>query len=237
VVADEVSLDSLLRGKIRVYQPRRGARVTLDPLFLADFVAGSRARRVLDLGCGTGVIGLALAMRDARARVVGVELHPAMAELARRNVELNGLGERMEIVEADLRRLKLDATFDLVVSNPPYHDDGRPAARADRTLARHQVECTLADVAAAAKRLALPRGRVAVVYPADGLGELVAALTEAGFAWRRLRAIHSVAEELARRVLVEAVRGYKGGLEILPPLVVHGADRKTFTDEARQILE
>ena len=230
--------DELLRGRIRLYQPARGPRVSLDALLLADF-ARRRGRRVVDLGCGTGVVAIALLASDARARAAGVELQPELAALARRNAELNGVADRLEIVEGDLARphdLPLAAHgFDLVVANPPYHR-GRPAPSAERAVARHEIAATLSDVLAAARRLLAPRGQAALVYPAEQSAELAAALLAGGLRPRVLRFVHSVAGEPARRVLALAGAGYRGGVEVLPPLVVHGPDRRAYTDEAARIL-
>jgi tRNA1(Val) A37 N6-methylase TrmN6 len=228
--------DQLLRGRIRLYQPARGPRVSLDALLLADFArAHGGGGRVVDLGCGTGVVAIALLAGDARARGAGVELQPALAELARRNAALNGVADRLDIVEADLTRPIALGPFDLAVANPPYHR-GRPAPSAERALARHQVAATLTDVIAAARRLLGPKGRLALVYPAESVAELVPALVASGLRPRLLRFVHSVADEPARRVLALGVAGYRGGAAVLPPLVVHGPDRRSYTAEAAAIL-
>ena len=234
---EDETLDELLRGQIRLYQPRRGARVSLDPLLLADFAGRAPVRRVVDLGCGSGVIALALARRGAEG-LVGVEILPHMAALARRNAALNGVD--MTIVEGDLRRPDLlePESFDVAVANPPYAPKGRgrrPPAE-DRALARQEIACTIDDVVAAARRLLAPRGRFAVVFPAERLGELTVVLARHGLPPRLVRPVHSVADEPARRVLVEGVREHRGGVTLLPPLVVHERDRRTFTEEAARIL-
>ena len=236
-----LTCDELLRGRLRLWQPARGPRVSLDSLLLADFAAGRRGPRlgrVLDLGCGGGVVALAMAGRDPAARFVGVELQPELAALARRNAALNGVDGRLEIVEGDLRRrLPLAAGFDLAVSNPPYRSaaEGR-RPRADRALARQELSCTIADVVGAARRWLKPRGSLALVFPADRLPDLVALLVDGGLRPRALRPVHSLADEPARRVLVWACSGYKGGVTVEPPLVVHQPDRRTYTEEARSIL-
>jgi tRNA1Val (adenine37-N6)-methyltransferase len=230
------TLDELLRGRIKVYQPRRGARVTLDPLLLADF-AGTRARRVVDLGCGVGVVAIAILSAAPHATAVGVELQPELAELARKNAALNGLEDRLRVVEGDLRRRGLvDGSADLVVANPPYFDTSRPAPARDRALSRQEIAATLGDVLEAARRLLAPRGRVAVILPASRLVELVSGLAARKLAPTELRFVHSVAGEPARRVLARAVAGGRGAPVILPPLVVHEDDRRSYTPEARRIL-
>jgi tRNA1(Val) A37 N6-methylase TrmN6 len=231
------TLDLLLRGRLKLYQPRDGNRVSLDALLLADFAAAGRPRRILDLGCGNGVVALALALRFPAAAIVGVELQAPLAALARRNAELNDV--RLDVVEGDLARpaaLPLaPASFDLVVSNPPFYPTGR-GARGARDVERHEVAVTVAEVAAAAARFAKVKAMISLVFPAERSAELLAALSEADLAPRVVRPVVSVAGEPARRVLVAAQKGYRGGLSLLWPLVIHRDDRRTYTDEAARIL-
>jgi tRNA1(Val) A37 N6-methylase TrmN6 len=240
----EETLDELLRGRLRMLQPRRGPRVSLDGLLLAAFAARhvSPLGRTLDLGCGSGVIALALAVRDPTARLVGVELQAALAVLARRNARLNGVADRVLFVEGDLRRprampLEPDA-FDVCVANPPFHREqgGRWAHGRERALARQEITCTVDDVARAARRFLRSRGRLAVVFPADRLPALLGTLGDHGLRARVLRPVHSIGDEPAKRVLVLAAKDYKGGVTVEAPLVVHRADRKSYTDEAAEIL-
>lgn len=233
------TLDELLRGRLRLLQPRQGARVTADPLYLADFAAAARGERVADLGCGTGVLALALLLRRPRATAVGVEIVPRLVSLARRNAALNGLEARLEIVEADLRAAGLAAeSFELVVANPPYFaGEGRAAKGEERQLARSEIACRLDELLAAARRLLAPRGELCVIVPAERVAELCLGCEAVGLAPRALRFVHSVTGEPARRLLLRAGRDYRGTPEVLAPLVVHGADRRQYTDEAAAILD
>jgi tRNA1Val (adenine37-N6)-methyltransferase len=228
-----------LRGRLRLLQPRRGARVTADPLLLADFAGGRPGRRIADLGCGTGVVALALLVDDAGATAVGVEIQPRLADLARRNAVQNRVADRMTVVEGDLleRHAALPGeSFDLVVANPPYHHDGRPPPTEERALARQEVACSLDGVLAAARRLLRPRGEAALILPAERVAELFAGLAAVGLPPRTLRFVHSVDGEPARRLLVRAARDYRGAPSVLAPLVMHGPDRHGFTVEAARIL-
>ena len=79
-----------------------------------DLALQSSGTNVLDLGCGSGVLGIALCL-TRRARVVAVDIAPAAVEAALHNAALNGVSDRFDIEQGDARRVK--GTFDLVLAN------------------------------------------------------------------------------------------------------------------------
>src|SRR3954471_10626421 len=95
--SDEVTADTLLKGRVRLYQPARGARMSLDPVLLAGFVSPPFGR-FLDIGTGTGAVAFLLLARDADAQGVAVEIQPKLAALATRGRDDNGWQDRLEIL-------------------------------------------------------------------------------------------------------------------------------------------
>jgi tRNA1(Val) A37 N6-methylase TrmN6 len=241
------TVDEVLGGRLVLHQPRRGARVTMDPLLLVQFVLEHGARRgrlgrVLDVGTGTGVIACALALADRRAEVVAVEIEPRLAALAGKNAGKNHVADRVAVVAGDVRALGRGAIgaehFDVVVANPPYTEAGRgriPPAP-DRAVARAETALTLSDVVELARRRLAPRGRLALILPAGRLGALGGTLAAARLELEVLRPVHSVAAEPARRILVLVGRGRPGATRIEPPLVIHTGEPKRYTAEATRWL-
>ncbi len=226
-----------------MWQPKEGYRFSVDPLLLLDFIGASRVARAADLGSGCGVIALGLAQRFADARIIAVELQPRLAQLARLNADENGLGERVIVLEIDLadarlaRSLLTGASFDLVVSNPPFRPLGEGSANPDdeEAVARHELRLTLADLAREMRRMLQPGGRAAVVYPAERLATLLATLAREGLRPLRLRCVHARVGEPATRVLVEARKGARGNLVIEAPLILHD-EAGCYTPDARRAL-
>ncbi|EOD35014.1 HemK methyltransferase family member 1 [Emiliania huxleyi CCMP1516] len=92
---------------------------------LVELVAQAHgdAAAFLDVGCGTGAIGLALLSRLPAARCVGIDVSASAAALAARNAELCGLDDRYSAAAVDggvAAWRPSDQRFDVVVSNPPY---------------------------------------------------------------------------------------------------------------------
>lgn len=233
---EEVTHDTLLRGRVTIVQPVRGYRTSLDPVLLASFLAPPFGR-FIDLGCGTGAVGFILLARDPAASGVGVEIQARLARLTARGIAKNGFEARFHVETGDVRALagRL-GKFDLVATNPPYRPVGTGVLPpdAERSLANHEVSLALREWLDAAVKLTAPQGRLGVVFPADRLPELRAGLEGRGLGTIRLRLVIPQAGEPARRVLVEARWG-RAALAEEPPLVVH--ERGAFTEEARRWLE
>lgn len=233
------TLDPILGGLVRVLQRERGYRFSLDALLLADFATGAPARHALDLGTGSGVIALILAATGAAERVTGLEVQASLAELARRATLLNDLGERVAIIQGDLKdpeSLPRDL-FDLVVSNPPFRalTESPPSPNRERAIARHEVAATMFEVARAAKRAMRSGGRACFIYPAARLAEACATLTKNGLWPRRLRLVHPRLDAAGELFLLEARKEKGAPLDVLPPLIIH--ERKGgYTPTLKKLL-
>lgn len=223
------TLDELSGYDLRIIQPRHGYRFSVDPLLLADFAAVRRGERCVDLGTGCGVIALLLARLGPECSVTGVEFQQVMADIATRNVHLNGLSGRVGIVEEDVvslrARFPVDS-FDLVVSNPPYRrpGTGKVSPRSGRDDARHESTATLADFLAAAKYLVKPSGRICLIYHTSRLPELMARAAQEKLAPLKLRMVHGNGRMEARMFMIELAKGRNAELRVEPPLMVRGED-------------
>ncbi len=237
---NDETLDTLVDGRLRLYQSRAGYRFSLDALLLAHFVTVKARQRVVELGVGNGAVSLLLSHLHPTTTLAGVEVQPAMAERARRAVALNNLQERITVVDGDVREsraLLAPSSFDVAVSNPPFRKptSGRISANRERQLARHELAGGLTDFIAAAAYLLRPKGWLALIYGAERAVELLAALRAGGLEPKRLRWVHSFVEDSALLVLVEAVKGGRSGVAVEAPLVIYRAG-KQYSPEAAAIV-
>jgi tRNA1Val (adenine37-N6)-methyltransferase len=234
------TLDALFDGRLKLFQSRRGYRVSIDPLLLAYFVSIRRGEKVVDLGTGTGVICLALAHLYSSASLTGIEIQPALAERAERNVRLNGFDGRVKIIAGDVRgRQDLKPhSFDVAVCNPPYRrpSSGRISIHDEKRIARHELNGDLLAFLRAAAFFLRHKGRMALVYLAGRSADLVAAMRQTGIEPKRLRMIHSFSEAQASLILLEGVKGGKPDLTVLPPLVIYRRG-KDYTDEVAAMID
>jgi tRNA1(Val) A37 N6-methylase TrmN6 len=232
-----------LGRRVRLRQSRRGLRAGTDAALVVAAARSHARGRILDLGAGTGAIGLSLAVLDPALEVALVDIDPEMAALAAQSVALNGCAGRVQALTADAEQLArspparrpLGAPFDLVVMNPPFTNarGSRPPPDPGRARARVAREGSLAHWVAAAAALLKPRGALVMIYRPDGLPALLAAL-QPSFGAIALRAVQARIDRAAMRILALARKGGRAPLTIMPPLILH-EEEGTFTPLATAI--
>ena len=230
--------DELWVGGPRFAVSSDGFKLSTDSVLLAHFCEKLRAKKILDLGCGAGVLPILLHLSHPAAEIGGIEIRPESAELARRNLAANGQNAD-RILTGDLRshRTLLTAgAYDLVVSNPPYFASGSglTAPEEVRATARDERCCTLDDLCTAANYLCRWGGAFALVHRPERLSEIFCTMTAHGLEPKRLRTVQYDVNHAPNLVLVEARRGGKPGLEIEKPLLLCNADGSD-SDEVKQI--
>lgn len=202
--------------------PKAGHRLTTDSVLLAGFIRPiEKGCRIVDLGTGTGAMPLLIIAKDPGVHVTGIEIDAGLAALARENVSINGLGEKIEVIEGDLREIAKrypEGAFDVVMSNPPYvrKGAGRISPVRSRATARSEELCTLPELIRASGHLAGKKGRISFVYPASRLAEMLKELEEAGLKAIRIRFIHSGKKKEAGLFLIEA--GRTGEMRVEEPV-------------------
>lgn len=225
---------------IKLFQAKDGYRFSVDALLLEHFISAKRLEQGIELGTGSGVISILLAKRLKGTRIIAVEIQKTLAERATRNVHLNCLDERIEILEKDIKELKKiypANKFDFVFSNPPFRKTktGRLSIYEERAVARHEIEITLPDLIKTASYLIKHSGKFFLIYHPFRLAELISLLQKAKLEPKRIRFVHSKTGEEAKMVLIEAVKGSGAWLKIVPPLYIYEKDN-AYTSELKKIL-
>ena len=224
VTRDSIALRGA--GVVSIAQPKKGFRFTLDSVLLADFCRIKPSDRILELGAGTGVISLLLAKKFPKIRVVADEFEPHAYGLLCLNIEQNTLRGRIVPIDRDINALSRSIApdaFDVIVANPPYTkcSAGKKSPSRERQAARQDRSAPL-PVWLDRRDLLKNKGRFFLVFPAGRMAELMSSLRERQLELKRLRFVHPFWDKPASLVLLEAVKAAGTGLEVLPPLIVHG---------------
>lgn len=228
--------DTLFNGRVRCLQHRTGYRFSVDAVLLGNFINPKPGDRILDLGCGSGIVSLILAYRWPSVSITGLEIQSGLARLANKNVMLNNWQERIEIIQGDLREIKRSiepGSFDWVVSNPPYRKSGtgRVNPGGEQALARHEQAADLASVIKAANWAVRKRGRCVFIYPASRGAAVIAELKNTGLEPKKMLPIFSYPGSAANLLIIEAVKQGGEELTLLPPFYVYGERDGEYSPE------
>lgn len=232
-------VDDLQRNGLRIIQNPQAFRFGMDAVLLADFTRLRPRERVGDMGTGTGILPLLLSQKEADCIFEAFEIQAEMADMAARSAMLNGLEERIHVHAADMRNaweIVGRESLHAVVCNPPYGKRGGVLTSGTHgvTLARHETDCTIEDVAAACSAVLRNHGRLSIVFPAQRMLELCDALRLHKLEPKRIRMVCAHVDKPPYLVMVEAMKNAKPSLLWMPPLVVYHADGSE-TDEIQRI--
>lgn len=232
--------DTFFNGRIFVKQDKKGYRFSIDAVLLADFSEIRPPSTIVDLGTGCGILPLILAHRNPGTQFWGIEIQPALADIAMENVMENGMEKRIQILCQDMKTITCDMVsgpVDSVISNPPYRkaDTGRINPNSQRAVARHEITIKLEEMLTIVGKILRTTGKFYTIYPSDRTVDLLFGMRQAGIEPKRMRTVHSIKGGEARLVLVEGAKGGRPGLKILDPLIIY-KDQDHYTDEVEKMF-
>lgn len=216
------------------YQPMDGYCYNSDSIFLYDFIFGMHPKgRLLDIGCGCGVLGLLVA-RDAPVTLSMVEKQEKMVQYARKNATCNQIA--CSVFHGDIGLFRDEERFDAIISNPPfYHEDVIKSPDEHLNICRSSIHLPMQELFREVRRLLKRRGRFIFCYDASQLTELLEGLRRHEMRAETVRFVHSRIDRPAKLVLVQAREGSRSRLCIREPFIVF--DEGGYTPEAGAIFE
>jgi tRNA1(Val) A37 N6-methylase TrmN6 len=241
-IRDDVSDDAVLGGRLTLRQPRRGHRFGHDAILLAAAVDARAGETAVDLGAGVGAAGLALARRVDGISVTLIEVDPTLTALAQHNAERNELAARVRAVCLDVTASAADfaaaglvaVSVDHLLMNPPFNAPQNPSPDSARRQAHIAADDTLKRWLGTAARLLCSNGMVTLIWRADGLDDVLAALAP-HFGEAVVLPIYPKPDAPAIRVIVRARKGGSAPAVSLPGLVLAN-DSGTPSAAAEAIL-
>jgi tRNA1(Val) A37 N6-methylase TrmN6 len=243
LLKDDERIDQLYSQDVQIIQSPSCFAFSLDAVLLADFVRENHRHKLktVDLCAGNGAIGLFL-HNKLGGTFTEVELQPRIADMAKRSIELNGLGDRYRVLNMDIKDVFTQVpkdSADVVLCNPPYFSvTAKSQKNPNRylALARHEIATNLQTVAQQMSGLLKMNGHGYLVHRPDRLTEILTTMQEWRLVPKRLRLIHPKAQRDGNMLLLEVIKdGKPGGLKVVPPLVVSGDDGE-YLPEVQKLL-
>ena len=233
-----LSHDGIINKRYHLYQPKQGYRFGTDAILLASAIGKDDGSRIAEFGAGVGAVAIALSHRLSDCHITAIEKDDALVSLLRHNRASAGFSDIIRPLQADITSLPalLDASFDQVIANPPFHHPASTRPRhARRSLAHHGDEAKLDDWVAASLKALKPKGRLTMILRADRLDDLIVALRHHGAGGITVLPIWPYKSSPAIRVIVTARKAISAPFTMLDGLVLHHPDG-ALTMRAEQIL-
>jgi tRNA1(Val) A37 N6-methylase TrmN6 len=232
-------IDDLHRCGYKIIQDPREFCFGSDAALLSSFARVYENETALDLGTGTAAIPILLSAKTKGKLFYGIEIQERLADMASRSVALNNLENRIKIIRGDLRGLEKyfkKSTFNVITANPPYFKigSGKLNDYPKKAAARHEILCSLEDVAAQSAAFLQPNGRFYMIHIPERIAEIFFLLKKYNLEPKKLRLVCPKINREPTMILIEAVRGGKESVRVLPPLIMFGDDGK-YTEEIYKI--
>ncbi|MBS9776265.1 MAG: tRNA1(Val) (adenine(37)-N6)-methyltransferase [Fusobacterium sp.] len=240
------SIIPLLNKNLKIIQRSDFFNFSIDSLLISEFLNISKnTKKIVDLGTGNAAIPLFLSKKInlQNLKIYGIEIQKVSADLAKRNIEINGLSETIQIIYDNMKNyLKYftKGSVDIVVSNPPFFKVNENSnffnEKESLTIARHEIEITLEELIEISFNLLKDRGYFYLVHRADRLSDILNLLKKYSLEAKRIKFCYTTSEKNAKIVLIEAIKNGKSGLTILPPLVINKKNGE-YTDEVLEMFK
>lgn len=233
-------IDDLQLNGMRIIQREDGFCFGIDSVLLSDFAKNIRDNSmVLDLGTGTGILGILLTQKTKLKKIIGIEVQEEIADMASRSINLNKLENRFEIINANIKelegRLPIES-FDAIVTNPPYKkmNSGKVNDNEIKLISRHEIKADLSDFIKVSFKYLKDKGTLYMVHRPERLSDIIFEMKKSKIEPKRIRFVHSNQESPSKLVLIEGVKNGKSFLKIEKPLFVYKKDGE-YTDEILEI--
>ena len=229
-------IDDLELNNLKIIQNKNGFCFGIDSVLLSDFAKDlPKNAKVLDLGTGTGILGILLCGKTNLSKIYGIEIQKEVADMAQKSILLNDLSRRFEIINDNIKNLTnyfKNDYFDAIVSNPPYKKDNSGIKNESETklVSRHEITASLEDFISISSKLLKNNCSLYIVHRPERLSDLFFLLKKYNLEPKKLRMIQSYFDSKPKLVLVQATKNAKSFLNIDKPLIVYNK-AGNYTDE------
>ncbi|HBM79423.1 MAG TPA: SAM-dependent methyltransferase, partial [Clostridiaceae bacterium] len=225
-IKENERIDDLECKGLKIIQAKDGFCFGIDAVLLANFAVVKRGQRIIDLGTGTGVIPILLSGKTEASEIVGIEIQEDMAEMAQRSVMLNGLADKVKIINEDLKNavnIFGKESFSIVITNPPYKHFGSGIINPFDKLAisRHEIKCTLEDVISVSAMLLKNNGHFYMVHRPERIVDIIYLMRNNKIEPKSIRFVQPYDDKKPNLMLIDGLKNGKPFLKFLDPLIIY----------------
>ena len=235
-----LSSSTFPKSNLTVFQDKSLFCFGIDAVLIANFSHVKKSGTVFDLGSGNGIIPLLMSRTTPAKHFTALEVQSESAALASKNVEVNHLEEKIDVICGDIKNVRTlfkPECADTVTSNPPYAKENavRKNPNEAKNIARHEVLCTLEDVVCATSYLLKSGGSFYMIHRPERLSEIFTTFTKYHLEPKTLQFVYPFADSCPTMIMIEGRKNARAELKILPPLVIYKA-KGDYTEAVRKII-
>ena len=236
------TIDDLQLKGLRIIQNENWFKYGIDSVLLSDFAKDIKDNAtVVDLGTGTGVLGLLLIGKTNLKKIYGIEVQKNVSEMAKKSVKLNDLEEKFEIINANIKDI-IEKNYikknsiDYVITNPPYKEKGTGIVNEidEKIISRHEITANLEDFIRVSNDILKDKGTIYMVHRPERLVDIITIMRKYKIEPKRMRFVHPKIDKEPNIVLIEGKKGASKFIKIEKPLIIYDAEGK-YTEEIRKI--
>lgn len=233
-------IDDLELNDLKIIQNKNGFCFGMDSVLLSDFAKEIKKNStILDMGAGTGILGILLFAKTQDTKIIGVEIQPEVAQMAQRSVELNHLEGRIDIICKDIKELNKvyeKQSFDAIVTNPPYKKKGTGGVNENeaKLISRHEITANLEDFISMASYLLKDQGSIYMVHRPERLADIITSLRKYKLEPKVIKFVYPNQEKEPNLILVKASKNARPFLKIEKPIYIYDS-QGNYTDEILKI--
>lgn len=233
-------IDDLEYKNLKIIQSPSCFCFGIDAVLLSDFSKEIKKNSVVaDLCSGNGIISILLSAKCEAKKIYAVEIQDKIADMAIRSVKLNNLENKIEVLNLDLKQLPkkfANGSFDSIVCNPPYMKEncGLVNENNEKLIARHEIMCSIEDIASVSFKLLKNNGTLYMVHRPDRLVDIISVLRKYKLEPKYLQFVQPYRDKSPNLLLIKAVKNAKPFLKMCEPLIVYNNDG-SYTNEILKI--
>ena len=237
-------IDDLEIKGMKIIQNKNGFCFGMDSVLLSDFAKKIKnGAKCVDLGTGTGILGILLCAKTNLSQIIGIEIQEEVAEMANRSIILNNLENKFKIININLKEIKNNKinyleknSFDYIITNPPYKklNTGKINENEKKLISRHEITASLDDFIEVANYLLKDKGTIFMVHRPERLADILEKMRKEKIEPKEIKFVYPKINEEPNLILIKGVKNAKPFLKINKPLYIYNEDG-SYTDEILKI--
>lgn len=237
-------IDDLEIKGMKIIQNKNGFCFGIDSVLLSDFAKEIKnGAKCVDLGTGTGILGILLCAKTNLSQIIGIEIQEEVAEMANRSIILNNLENKFKIININLKEIKNNKinyleknSFDYIITNPPYKklNTGKINENEKKLISRHEITANLDDFIEVANYLLKDKGTIFMVHRPERLADIIEKMRKEKIEPKEIKFVYPKVNEKPNLILIKGVKNAKPFLKINKPLYIYNEDG-SYTDEILKI--